>query len=115
MTAILYVYGTLRPGASEAVEIKGTMYDLGPFPGIVLGGNNTFIAERIEIETETAYDQYEGYYEDDPERSLYIRVPYQDGFIYEFNRHVDPKKVVDSGDWLKHKNIRRGHYAGRVS
>lgn len=112
---VLYVYGTLRPGNTEPITVAGTMYDLGPFPGVVLGGGNKVVVERTEVESIAACDRYEGYYEDDPEGSLYIRVPFEDGWIYEFNRHVDPKKVVESGDWLEHKKIQRGSYAGRIS
>jgi hypothetical protein len=68
----------------------------------------TFLAERIEIQTPDQFDRYEGYDPNDPDGSLYIRRPYEDGWIYEFNRHPPPDKVVQSGDWLAYKRERDG-------
>jgi gamma-glutamylcyclotransferase (GGCT)/AIG2-like uncharacterized protein YtfP len=113
MTTTLYVYGTLRPGNSQPIKVPGSMYDLGWFPGVKLGGTTEFLAEKIEVEDISAVDGYEGYNPDEPEMSLYIRRPFLDGFIYEFNREVSEDKRVVSGDWLEYKQQKAGRYGGR--
>lgn len=115
MKHIVYAYGTLRPGIFETVEIPGEMYDLGWYPGVKLGvgSDSKFIAEKIEVENLDAVDRYEGYSEKHPEGSLYIRRPYLDGWIYEFNREVNPLRQVLSGDWLDYTKEKRGQNAGR--
>lgn len=115
MSNILYVYGTLRPGGAETVKIKGQMFDLGWFPGVVLGGTDEIVAEKIQIEDWDPVDRYEGYFPEDHEASLYIRRPYEDGFIYELNRRASPVKQVMSGDWLDYTAKERGKYGGRFS
>lgn len=113
MSNILYAYGTLRPGGPDIVKVQGSLYDLGWFPGIKLGGTGEVVCERITVEDWQAVDRYEGFREDDPENSLYLRVPYLDGFIYEFNREVNPIKLVQSGDWLDYTKKERGVNGGR--
>lgn len=115
MSNILYTYGTLRPGLTEPVKIKGTMYAVSWFPGVKLGGTDEFLAERVEIKGDwSGVDRYEGYNPEDEANSLYLRVPYADGFIYEFNRDVDPETRVASGDWLEHTQEKRGLNAGSI-
>lgn len=119
MKAILYVYGTLRPGKEKTVLIPGTLYDLGWFPGIKLGhGPDQVVCEPVEVDDWGPIDRYEGFNESDPVNSLYIRqplvVPYGiDGFIYEYNRDVSPIKRIESGDWLDFIQQRRGSSHGR--
>lgn len=116
MSDILYVYGTLRPGKSKTVTIPGQMFDLGRFPGAKLNGVGEIICEPVEVNDWGPLDRYEGYYAEDPQGSLYIRrpllVPYGiNGFIYEFNREVNPLSLVESGDWLSYKEQNRGTHA----
>lgn len=109
---VLYVYGTLRPGNTEPVDIPGVMCDLGWYPGVALHDDvtQTFKAERIVVTDEELrkLDQYEGYRPDDPESSLYLRVPYQDGEIYVYNSSLTDRKIVESGDWLVYYNTKHG-------
>ena len=105
MSNILYTYGTLRPKRQEFPVyyfVKGVLYDLGRFPGIKLGGEDFVVCGKVTVKDWGPVDRYEGYDPDDHERSLYIRVPYLDGFIYEFNRPVDGYPVIPGGDWAKH-------------
>lgn len=108
---ILYVYGTLRPGNTPKFMVPGRLYDLGWFPGIVLPkvlDNDYVVCEKIEVKDWGAVDKYEGYNPKDPEGSLYIRRPFQDGYIYEFNQRVNPVKQILSGDWLDYTREKKG-------
>lgn len=117
-TKTIYVYGTLRPGqVANVVKGRGTMVNLGGFPGVVLDENGPeFTAERIEVDEDTLerLDQYEGYRPSDPVHSLYVRKPFMDGEIYEFNRSGDNAEVVTSGDWLQFTGEPRGWAASKV-
>jgi gamma-glutamylcyclotransferase (GGCT)/AIG2-like uncharacterized protein YtfP len=128
MTNKILVYGTLRVGHGAysgfgldkatrhlgTVRVPGTMYHLGGFPGIVLDGDlDGFWADLLEITDEDAVpvvlqrlDDYEGYREEAPDNSLYLRkeigLPeYGTAFIYEINRDMSTRVRVASGDWNK--------------
>lgn len=112
----VYVYGTLRPGTKEVVEIPGELRDMGAFPGAILkapDAGSFFKAEVIEVDDKTLarLDQYEGYRPDSPMRSLYLRVPYLDGYIYTYNGDMSDRPLVKDGDWLKHKERLSGSAA----
>lgn len=114
MSEFVYAYGTLRPGLNHhVVLVKGELYDLGWFPGIKLGGADDVVCERIEVQDLGHVDRYEGYYESDPGQSLYIRRPFLDGWIYEFNGKTNPIKRIMSGDWLDYRQEKRGQNGGR--
>lgn len=115
----VYVYGTLRPGNTTTVEVPGSMYDLGWFPGIRLGDdgcNAHFLCEVIEVTDEKLrqLDDYEGYSPNDEAGSLYLRKEYNDGFIYEYNNDVEAYKFIPGGDWLEYLNEPRGYSASMV-
>lgn len=112
---ILYTYGTLRPGIKEPVKVPGTLYAVSWFPGAILDetSQSTFLAEPVVIQDWEGVDAYEGYDPNNPEQSLYIRKPYLDGYIYEYNRDVAELEPVESGDWLEHLKEEKGRYAGR--
>lgn len=113
----IYVYGTLRPGAvAKVVKGNGTMLNLGGFPGVILDENGPeFTCEPVEVDDETLaeLDRYEGYREGDP-YSLYVRVPFKDGEIYQFNRSGVDVDTVESGDWLIHTGESKGWAARKV-
>jgi gamma-glutamylcyclotransferase (GGCT)/AIG2-like uncharacterized protein YtfP len=98
----LFVYGTLRPGNTPTVEIAGSMHNLGWFPGVKLGGNSKFVAEVLTVDDAELgrLDSYEGYREDDPEHSLYLRVQHDGGWIYVYNSDMSDYPVIEGGDWL---------------
>lgn len=101
----IYVYGTLRPGKGPTIEVPGQLYNLGWFPGIDLTRQNQrTVCEVIEVDDEKleALDRYEGYYPNDHEGSLYLRVPYQDGWLYVYNRSFEGNEAILSGDWFEH-------------
>ena len=102
MTEIVYVYGTLRPGTNPTIRIEGTMYSVGSFPGVKLGGNGSFAAERVAAASLAVLDAYEGYdpTSGDLSSNLYVRRRFRDGWIYEYNQEVAGLQEVSGGDWL---------------
>ena len=120
MSNFLYVYGTLRPGNTEIFKVPGALYDLGWFPGIKLvdfiihGRQAEVSCEKIEVKDWDAVDRYEGYRPADPASSLYIRRPFYDGFIYEFNQPLLDHKLIKSGDWLEYTQQKKGVAHERV-
>lgn len=131
----VFVYGTLRKGDSRFGVLDGCecihgvafidgfdMLNLGGFPGIV-PGNGRIVGEIYEVDEEVLgqLDRIEGYREDDPKNSLYIRQKvdafYEDGGsiprsgpkceddirTYVYNERPgrgDRREVIESGDWF---------------
>jgi len=114
MTHKIYVYGTLMPKDKPAEgEAYGTMYDVGHFPAVLLGGETrTFAYTSIEVDDVTQHDAYEGYNPDNLSSSLYLRKPFKDGWIYVWNRSVANLPIVADGDWRAHRE--RKNAANRV-
>lgn len=113
----IYVYGTLRPGTGETVDVPGLLYDLGWFPGaqslLDYGPDYdgpTFKCEVIEVDDKELrrLDYYEGYNPDNPYASLYVRKPYLDGYIYIYNGSFGGRTRIESGDWLSYKGQSKG-------
>lgn len=102
------VYGTLRPFTNEdVVKVRGCLYDLGWFPGIVLddSADTEVVCERLSGITDeklSGFDSYEGYYEENPAMSLYVRVKHGDDWIYAYNKDLSNRTVIESGDWEQH-------------
>lgn len=102
------VYGTLRPNlGKDIVKIKGTLYDMGWFPAVILEGDTEVVCERITVDDDklAGFDRYESYYEDAPEKSFYIRQKIGNDWIYVFNSSVEGHEIVKSGDWVKYKEM----------
>ena len=107
----VYVYGTLRLGGNHYYYVRGKMYNIGWFPGVILGeGGGMVVCEVLEVDDEglARLDQLEGYYENSPENSLYIRREHNDGWIYEYNKEVDPDSLIKNGNWLTFTDQSRG-------
>jgi len=105
------VYGTLRPTKGEAVEIPGKIYELGWFPGLIMDDSGDTV-KGVWIEADDNHlkelDRYEGYNEDHPKSSLYIREAFKDGWIYTYNRPIGNQPLIKSGDWLAHTKQEQG-------
>jgi len=117
----VYVYGTLRPGDGEPHVIPGQIFDLGWFPGLKMlspDKGEFVVAERVEVSDDqlTSLDSYEGYYPSDPRNSLYIRVPYLDGWTYIYNKPLasETHKLIPGGDWLTYRNELHGSNANAI-
>lgn len=99
---VLYCYGTLRPGEKEnEVTIPGVLFDCGSYPGLHLKGTDhpgRVVAERVVVSKRQLkdIDLYEGYRENDPKSSLFVRTPYLDGFIYQYNGEQSSRPTIVS-------------------
>ena len=116
---VLYVYGTLRPGGGDLHKVPGRMADLGFYPGIKLlspEAGEFVTTERVVVSKARLedLDRYEGFRPSDPGSSLFVRKPYLDGEIYEYNHDISQYPQVESGDWLKHISTERGTAASKV-
>lgn len=102
------VYGTLRePNKNnEKITVKGTLYNLGWYPGFKSDPENgtEVVCEVLEEITDSrlrGFDSYEGYDPARPEQSLYLRewVEEHNAWIYVYNRSVEGYPVIETGDW----------------
>jgi gamma-glutamylcyclotransferase (GGCT)/AIG2-like uncharacterized protein YtfP len=127
-TKLFFVYGTLKEGGYYShgfkefrkkvvnATVKGTLYDLGSFPGMRLEGNNIVhgeVHEYADPEHVTArMDRIEGY-AGPGKNNFYERVKVMaslDGEeepveveTYVFARPIDEDKKVDDGNWVIEK------------
>ena len=136
MSKYVFVYGTLRTGdcragvlgnqglVCEEAYVEGfQLLDIGSFPGVVKGDGRVR-GEMHEIDDQTLgiLDSIEGYHEDAPEHSLYVREvvpvlnsegePAGEAWIYIYNanlraRHRLPP-TIESGDWFEHRGLYDG-------
>jgi gamma-glutamylcyclotransferase (GGCT)/AIG2-like uncharacterized protein YtfP len=116
---IIYVYGTLRTGGNDIHMVPGRLYYVGGYPGLKLltPECGSFVkAERVVVSEERLkqLDSYEGYRENSPQSSLFVRRPYLDGWIYEFNHDTSRMPLISSGDFLEYKGQTRGRAASMV-
>lgn len=139
---LVFVYGTLRKGdcragilddykcVAEEAYLQGfTMLDLGAFPGIIpinIPTDHSIIrGELYEIDKDCLQilDNIEGYFEDNPQDSLYLRQKvtvdvytdesedtYEDVFTYVLNYSSKTRygeaPIIKSGNWFdKSKQI----------
>lgn len=131
----VFVYGTLRCGDVRDItrlrpapkfvgmaSVAGVLYDLGPYPGVVLGGPARVVGEvydvSVELERqldviEEVWPQQTGEYHkqtvtvrlDQPQSSS--GVVELDCLVYEINpTRTAGKPVLTSGDWLAHRHHR---------
>jgi gamma-glutamylcyclotransferase (GGCT)/AIG2-like uncharacterized protein YtfP len=121
----VFVYGTLRHGEDNDITrlkpepvfvgsavIAGTLYDLGAYPGIWLGGEATVQGEvyRIAPELEELLDEIEEVY---PQRrdeyfKRIIPVPVQGRtfacIVYEINpKYAAGRGILPGGDWVRER------------
>jgi gamma-glutamylcyclotransferase (GGCT)/AIG2-like uncharacterized protein YtfP len=131
----LFVYGTLLPGRAPAEIaptvrrfravgdgfVRGRLYDLGEYPGVVLDETGEEIAGKIfrlpeEPEVLKRLDAYEEFDATQPEASLFVRkewpVTRRDGnrklvcWVYVYNPHAAAGPTLTPGDSPKSRNGR---------
>ena len=122
----VFVYGTLRAGGSNDIRryrptpqwvgqgsVPGTLYDLGAYPGMTIGGEGRVIGEvyMVNADVEAALDRLEEVLDDDSgeyrRRSVRVAVADVgdvDCLIYEIHPdRVRTAPEIASGDWMKHR------------
>lgn len=119
----VFVYGTLKIGGRFAQyfnpyrvsvkkgQIKGTMFNLGSFPGVVLNGDTIIEGEIHEYNqadsTEANLDSLEGFRGNNNSTNLYnkdiVEVTTDTGTelckVYTFARSIEGFKKIKEGIW----------------
>jgi len=120
----VFVYGTLRQGGSNDITryrpqpqrvgdavVRGTLYDLGPYPGLRLEGSPVVVGEiyLVAVEVERALDVLESVLEDGSGEYVKRRVEVDvngiklECLLYEIHpNRIHGHAVIAHGDWLKH-------------
>lgn len=132
----VFVYGTLRRGDVRDItrlhpaprfvgmaSVAGVLYDLGPYPGVVLGGPGRVCGEVYAISAELerqldaieeVFPQSTGEYSKQEASALLDESPVSTGvaaaqlqcLVYEINpEFVVGKKVIPAGDWLEGRRL----------
>lgn len=120
----VFVYGTLRRSCSNDItrllpapqwlgeaEVAGSMYDFGPYPGVVLGGEGRVVGEvyAISAALERVLDEIEEVYPQQLDEYFRREVLVTVGarqvscLVYEINpRYVQARSapLLPRGDWL---------------
>jgi gamma-glutamylcyclotransferase (GGCT)/AIG2-like uncharacterized protein YtfP len=123
MTTTIFVYGTLLKGLSRNSVLKdseflglalckGTLLDLGSFPGMISGQKDVVIGEVYKLsdyKTLETLDKIEGYNENNKLDSLYTRENVQvrllstgkwvEVQVYFFNHPSDDVPKIQNGDY----------------
>ena len=131
----VFVYGTLRRGDVRDItrlrpapqfvgmaSVAGVLYDLGPYPGVVLGGLIRVTGEVYAISAglerqldviEEVWPQQTGEYRKQAVRVLLDQPQSPSGavalgcLVYEINPAlVAGQAVITGGDWLDHLRLR---------
>jgi gamma-glutamylcyclotransferase (GGCT)/AIG2-like uncharacterized protein YtfP len=117
---LVFVYGTLRRGSPGTmavrfpnakfiadVKVSGSLYDLGPYPGLILDNSNSLVVGEVyEIDDETLkkLDDFEA-------SSNYLRKQVEVSlgtqrskcWTYEPNpEFYSLHKSISSGDWIEY-------------
>ncbi len=128
-TNLLFVYGSLMRGMERAAFLssadkagfvatgsaRGTLYDLGAFPGMKEGNNGSLVhGELYElVDPQTFFDTLdliEGYWPEQPERSLYVRklinvstaAGEKSAWAYILNQPFPGLQPIPSGDYRQY-------------
>lgn len=110
----VFVYGTLRGGGSNhfrmagglflmRATVKGRLFRIDWYPGLVLGGGGTTLGEVFEVTTEILreLDEFEG----SEYRRVLTDVSHGEmtirAWVWEWLGPVDEARHIASGDWLE--------------
>lgn len=118
---LVFVYGTLRCGASnhwrmdgaESIAegtVAGSIHRIEWYPGLVLGGDSRVVGEVFAVTPDhlAALDEFEGVSAAEIPGCEYRRVKTTvttadgaiDAWVWEWIAPVDESKRIPSGDWL---------------
>lgn len=117
----VFVYGLLKPGFAGFAELRlddrvnvigpdrvhGTLYNLGDYPGLMPGGDDTVagvLLRPLDAQVLDDMDAYELFDPADPAGSEYIRARLvttsgASVWAYAYNRPVGDAPVVPRGAW----------------
>lgn len=120
---LVFVYGTLRKGASNhfrmagaepvgMATVRGWMYKIDWYPGVVLDEEGEWVVGevyRVSPEALRQLDEFEGTggEEGDEYRRVKVTVRYQRGseteevWMWEYRRSPAHRPLVGSGNWLR--------------
>lgn len=124
----VFVYGTLRRGDDNDINrfqpaprfvgtgsVAGTMYHLGRYPGVVLGGSGRVLGEvyAIDAELERMLDELEEVYPQQTDEYFKRQIDVEvdgcavDCVVYEINPRYVAKdvRVIAQGDWVQGRHI----------
>jgi gamma-glutamylcyclotransferase (GGCT)/AIG2-like uncharacterized protein YtfP len=121
---LVFVYGTLRRGDAGAMSIRfptarfiadarvdGSLYDLGAFPGLLLGESNSpVIGEVYEVDNELLkeLDDFEAsshYLRKQVEIALGMHRNTCWVYVYDPDFY-SPDTLITSGDWIEYAKTR---------
>jgi gamma-glutamylcyclotransferase (GGCT)/AIG2-like uncharacterized protein YtfP len=129
MNDLLFAYGTLIPGCEPAQmnaictrmeligegTVRGILYDLGQFPGVVEGdGLVRGVVLRVPPDAWPAMDAYEGCPIPGGDDGLFKRIPTRATldtgekvacWLYVYARDVRGRRAVESGDWRRRRSL----------
>jgi gamma-glutamylcyclotransferase (GGCT)/AIG2-like uncharacterized protein YtfP len=133
MPELLFVYGTLLPGLAPAsmraicdrlthvspATVRGSLYDLGPYPAVISGGSTLVRGELLEIDSDDTWrslDRYEGCPRPGEGNGLFRRVrtvatlpsgESVDCWIYVYDRDLSRAraKLVECGCWRTYRGL----------
>jgi gamma-glutamylcyclotransferase (GGCT)/AIG2-like uncharacterized protein YtfP len=123
---LVAVYGTLRKGqrnnlllntsiflGEDIIKESFEMYDLGHYPGVIIGNNNiTVEVYDINEQILKRLDYLEGYIENN-KTNLYDRIKINTKFgeayiyIYKDSDRIKQFKTIKSGDYIKYLEYER--------
>lgn len=125
-----FVYGTLRQGDDNDITrlrpaprfvgratIKGRMYHLGRYPGVLLGGQADVVGEVYEIapELERVLDEIEELYPQQTNEYFKRELPVSVSgavvqcIVYEINPDfVQGRPLIADGDWVRSRHMPHG-------
>ncbi|RFZ84869.1 gamma-glutamylcyclotransferase [Mucilaginibacter terrenus] len=123
----LFVYGTLLQQHNafgqylrkhclpvSKGKVKGLLYDVGEYPGLILDDNAGYVHGSIYVIESplimAEIDAYEGYGPDEQQPNLYIRTRtsiltaqgYLESWVYQYNLPVENLVLVEGGDYLEY-------------
>ncbi len=123
---LFFVYGTLRHGDDNDItrlvpaprwmgtaQIRGTMYHLGGYPGVTLGGEGAIVGEvyavspALEAKLDAIESEYPAQSDEYAKREIDVQVAgrMQRCHVYEINlAYIAGKPIIASGDWVKDRS-----------
>jgi gamma-glutamylcyclotransferase (GGCT)/AIG2-like uncharacterized protein YtfP len=121
---LVFVYGTLGRGNPGSMSVRfpnskfvgetrlsGKLYDLGPYPGAILDGSNSFVSGEVYEVYDEVLDQLDDFEANSNYRRKQVKLSLDSelaaGWVYE----PDPEfysltKLIPSGDWIEYSLAR---------